>query len=237
MSGSREGIDAIAPGDHICAIQTQLRRDDVLLPFLRDGLAAGHRCVAALTENLNDLPRRRLGTQADLQRWLASGQLELRGATDTGTSPATSSTATMIDFWQRAQSSDPDTSGYECTRLVVEASWWLPQLSDITQMLSFESSLNRLSEQYGSATLCMYDIRSLDGALLMDLICTHPRLIIEAVPVNNPDTCHPSTSTSSPRPAISPPRSADGSCKTRKSSTVQPPRGATPATFSGTDSP
>lgn len=186
MSGSFKGIDVIAPGDHICAIQTSLRRDEVLLAFLRDGLVAGHRCVAALTEDLNDLQRRRLGSHADVERWLATGQLELRAASDTVTSPTTSSTATMIDFWKTAQAPDPDPDGYECTRLAVEAGWWLPQLSNITQMLSFESVLNRLSARHSAATLCMYDVSDLDGALLMDLIRTHPRLIIEAEPVNNP---------------------------------------------------
>jgi MEDS: MEthanogen/methylotroph, DcmR Sensory domain len=186
MSGPLNDIDAIAPGDHICAIQTSLRRDDVLLPFLRDGLDAGHKCVAALTEELNDLQRQRLGSQADVQRWLASGQLELRAAHATVTTPATSSITTMIDFWERAQAPDPDSDGYECTRLAVEAGWWLPQLSNITQMLSFESILNRLSAQHSAATLCLYDVSTIDGALLMDLIRTHPRLVIEAEPVHNP---------------------------------------------------
>lgn len=43
-----EGL-ALSPGHHICALyDTDAARDEVLVPYLRAGLAAGHRCVAAL---------------------------------------------------------------------------------------------------------------------------------------------------------------------------------------------
>jgi hypothetical protein len=187
MFGPSGGVDEVVSGDHVCAMHTSVeRRDNVLVPFLRDGLLAGHKCVAALTDlDLSDL-QGRLGSSGEIGRWLASDQLELLGVTDRVTSPETSSVATMVEFWESAQSPAVDSGGYQSVRVAVEAGWWLPQVSGISQILRFESILNLLSERYSAATLCMYDVSSLDGGLIIDLVSTHPKLIVEGVRVDNP---------------------------------------------------
>lgn len=179
--------DEVATGDHICSMHTSIeRRDDVLVPFLREGLAAGHKCVAALTDpDVTDLTGR-LGSGVEVERWLRSGQLVLRGVTDRVMSPETASVAAMIAFWESAQPSVAESGGYERVRVAAEAGWWLPQVSGIYQITQFEAVLNRLSARHSAATLCMYDVRSLDGALIIDLVSTHPKLIVDGVPVPNP---------------------------------------------------
>jgi MEDS: MEthanogen/methylotroph, DcmR Sensory domain len=187
MGGPFAGVDEIASGDHICSMHTSTeRRDDVLVPYLRDGLVAGHKCVAAVADPDFSHLQARLGSAAEVDRWLASGQLQLLGVDDHVTSPETSSVTKMIEFWESAQSPVTASGGYERVRVAAEADWWLPQVSRLSQVLQFEAILNRLSEQHSASTLCMYDVRSLDGALLIDLVSTHPKLVIDAVSVANP---------------------------------------------------
>jgi MEDS: MEthanogen/methylotroph, DcmR Sensory domain len=187
MSGPFVGVDGIASGDHICSMHTSTeRRDEVLVPYLRDGLLAGHKCVAAVTDpDFSDL-QARLGSRAEVGRWLDSGQLQLLGVDDRVTSPETSSVTKMIEFWESAQFPVADSGAYECVRVAAEADWWLPQVANLSQVLQFEAILNRLSERHAAMTLCMYDVRSLDGALMIDLISTHPKLVIDGVSVRNP---------------------------------------------------
>jgi hypothetical protein len=187
MSGPFVGVDGIASGDHVCSMHTSTaRRDEVLVPYMRDGLVAGHKCVAAVADpDFNEL-QARLGSRAEVDRWLASGQLQLLGVNDRVSSPDTSSVNKMIEFWESGQSPVADSGGYELVRYAADADWWLPQVATISQVLQFESILNRLSERYSAATLCMYDVRSLDGALMIDLVSTHPKLIIDGVSVRNP---------------------------------------------------
>ena len=187
MSCPAGGVDEIVSGDHVCSMHTSVeRRNEVLVPFLRDGLVAGHRCVAAVTDpDFSDL-RGRLGSRAEVERWLVSGRLELLGVTERVSSPETSSVTKMVEFWESAQSPAEDAGGYERVRVAAEASWWLPQVSGISQILQFESILNLLSQRYSASTLCMYDVGSLDGALMIDLVSTHPKLIVEGVWVDNP---------------------------------------------------
>jgi len=187
MSGPFAGVDDIASGDHICSMHTSIeRRDEVLVPYLRDGLLAGHKCVAAVGDpHFSDL-QGRLGSRAEVDGWLGSRQLQLLGVDDYVTSPETSSVTKMIEFWESAQFPVADSGGYESVRVAAEARWWLPQVSKLSQVLQFESILNRLSQRYAAATLCMYDVRSLDGALMIDLVSTHPKLVIDGVSVRNP---------------------------------------------------
>ena len=187
MSGPFVGVDEIASGDHICSMHTSIeRRNEVLVPYLLNGLVAGHKCVAAVTDpDFSDL-QGRLGSRAEVDRWLASGQLELLGVNDRVMSPETSSVTKMVEFWESAQSPVADSGGYGRVRYAAEAGWWLPQVSSLSQVLQFESILNRLSERCSAATLCMYDVSSLDGALIIDLVSTHPKLVIDGVGVANP---------------------------------------------------
>jgi MEDS: MEthanogen/methylotroph, DcmR Sensory domain len=177
----------MALGDHICSMHTSVgRRDEVFVPFLRDGLAAGHKCVAAVTDPDIRHLQERLGGRGELARWLVSGQLQLLGVADRVMSPETSSVSAMVDFWESAQSAVAGAEGYEGVRVAAEAGWWLPQVSGIPQVLQFESILNLLVERHSAATLCMYDVRDLDGALMVDLVSTHPKVVVDGVWVNNP---------------------------------------------------
>ena len=187
MTGPYGGVDDIASGDHIGSMHTSIeRRNDVLVPFLREGLVAGHKCLAAVTDpDLSDLEGR-LGSRAEVRRWLFSRQLGLLGVNDRVTSPGTASVAKMVEFWESAQSPVVESGGYERVRVAAELGWWLPQVSGISQILEFESALNLLSRRYPAATLCMYDVGSLDGALMIDLVSTHPKLIVEGVWLDNP---------------------------------------------------
>jgi len=187
VSGPSAVVGEMALGDHICSMHTSVdRRDEVLVPFLREGLAAGHKCVAAVTDPDPGGLQGRLGGRGEVARWLMSGQLQLLGVADHVMSPETSSVTAMVEFWERAQSSVSASGGFESVRVAAEAGWWLPQVSGIPEVLQFESILNVLLQRHSAATLCMYDVRDLDGALMIDLVSTHPKVVVDGVWVSNP---------------------------------------------------
>ncbi|MHA6793016.1 MEDS domain-containing protein [Pseudonocardia bannensis] len=174
-------------GDHVCALHTSTRwRDEVLLSFLRDGLVEGHKCLVALSDPDPSGLVGGLGSRAEVERWLASRQLEVRGAADMIGSPDELSIENMIDFWRAVLSSALGAEGYAFARLAAEANWWMPQLSGIAQLLRYEMRLNGFSRRYPAAILCLYDVSTLDGALVMDLVRTHPKVLLDGVPFNNP---------------------------------------------------
>lgn len=174
-------------GDHVCSMHTAVgRRDEVLVPFVRDGLVARHKCVVALSDADFRALQESLGGRAKVARWLMSGQLQLLGMADHVMSPEASSVAAMVEFWESAQSAVADRGRYDGVRVAADAGWWLPQVSGIAQVLRFESILNVLVQRHSAATLCMYDVHDLDGALMIDLLSTHPKVVVDGVWVDNP---------------------------------------------------
>ena len=134
----------IAAGDHVCAMYTgPAERNAILRAFLDAGLGAGHKCLIGLQDP--DAPSiiRRLGMQADVDRYLASQQLDVLGADDPQFSPEDFSIPEMLAFWDRTVAK-ANTEGYEVARLSAEAAWWGPQLPGGQALIAYESELNTL---------------------------------------------------------------------------------------------
>jgi hypothetical protein len=67
----------------------------------------------------------------------------------------------------------------------------MPQLSGVAQLLRYEARLNGFSGSYPAAILCLYDISALDGALIINLMRTHPTVLLDGVRLNNPHNIPP----------------------------------------------
>jgi len=176
----------IAAGDHMCAIYTgPAERDAILRPFLDAGLGAGHKCLIGLQHQ--DAPSiiRRLGMQADVDRCLASQQLDILGADDPQFSPDNFSIPEMLAFWDRTVAK-ANTEGYEVARLSAEAAWWGPQLPGDQALIDYESELNTLTARQPAAILCLYDLNDCTGGLVIELMKTHPRMMINRLVIENP---------------------------------------------------
>ena len=176
----------IAAGDHVCAMYTgPTERNAILRAFLDAGLGAGHKCLIGLQDP--DAPSiiRRLGMHADVDRCLASQQLAVLGADDPQFSPDDFSIPAMLAFWDRTVA-NANIEGYEVARLSAEAAWWGPQLPGDQALIAYESELNALTARRSAAILCLYDLNDCTGSLVIELVKTHPQLMINQLVVKNP---------------------------------------------------
>lgn len=176
----------IAAGDHVCAMYTgPTERDSILRTFLDAGLGAGHKCLIGLQDL--DAPSiiRRLGMEADVDRCLASQQIHVLGADDPQFTPDDFSIPEMLAFWERTVS-HATTQGYEVARLSAEAAWWGPQLPGGQALIAYESELNTFTATQPAAILCLYDLNDCTGGLVIELVKTHPLVMINQLVVKNP---------------------------------------------------
>lgn len=186
LLGYMDGDFDIAPGDHMCAIYSgPAERDAILRPFLDAGLGAGHKCLIGLQDPDAPSVIRSLGMQADVDRCLASRQLDVLGADDPQFSPEDFSIPEMLDFWDRTVA-EATTEGYEVARLSAEAAWWSPQLPGDQAMVAYESELSAFTARQSAAILCLYDLNDCTAGLVIDLVKTHPRTMINRLVVRNP---------------------------------------------------
>jgi len=82
--------------------------------------------------------------------------------------------------------------GYAGARGIGEMSWALVEgRSTLPELLEYEARLNHILSDYPLTTICQYDARRFDGALIMDMLSVHPMMIVRGQLVSNPHFVEP----------------------------------------------
>jgi hypothetical protein len=181
----------VNPGDHICAFFFGVEeRDAVLLPFLRAGLCNGEKCMcivdatepSAVLDQLHaDLPHDADGAPAAA----AQRPLEVLRATEAYLRGGAFSTRDMIAFISDSIDSASH-AGYDRTRLAGETTWLFQDPPGSEQFIEYESELNRFVPEHDQVVLCLYDLARFGGGMMVDLLRTHPRLLLGGMVIDNP---------------------------------------------------
>lgn len=181
----------LSEGDHICAFYRGAEgRDEMLVPFLRAGVEAGDLCTAVLDQvEPDELAERILDQGPDHIS-------DPGGARDDGLSLLRSSDAylrngafdkrAMIDFWDSSLSEGLAGGRREFARSCGEMSWSLQPLPGVESLVEYESELNRFLPRYPQVILCLYDLDLFDGQVVVDLLRTHPKLLLCGSLLDNP---------------------------------------------------
>jgi hypothetical protein len=175
----------VSPGEHLCVVHNgDAERDQILGAYLRDGLAAGSRCLFGVHDASSAAVLRRLGSD-DLAPAVSTQRLQFRTEKDPVITPEDFHFSKLIEMWAAFTSSAMD-DGYESVRIGAEARWWDPQMPDNDTFIEYESELNRFVPGTPQTILCMYDIRKADGAFIMNAIRVHPKVVIYGEIFENP---------------------------------------------------
>ncbi|MFZ5570782.1 MAG: MEDS domain-containing protein [Thermodesulfobacteriota bacterium] len=82
--------------------------------------------------------------------------------------------------------------GYAGARGAGEMSWALVEgRSTVPDLLDYEARLNGILSDHPLTTVCQYDARRFDGALIMDMLSVHPMMIVRGQLVKNPSYVEP----------------------------------------------
>lgn len=175
---------SMVPGDHICAFyRGNDQRDDVLVPYLRAGLLSGEKCISVvdlvdpqwLATAVEDVPQR------------AAGQLTLHRSEQTYLVGGRFRMEHMLAFWDEGTIAALDAGDYDFVRLSGEMTWALRQAPGVDQLVPYEAALNRSLPRYPRVALCMYDLeRFTDGELVLDILRTHPKVLMGGAVIDNP---------------------------------------------------
>jgi hypothetical protein len=178
----------IAPGDHICAFfRGSDQRDEVLLPFLEAGIVAGDRCICVLDSHDSEQVAKPLSLTVDVEDSMRRGQLEVLPSDEAYLCGGNFSVARMMDFWESSVGGAVREGNYSFVRAVGEMTWALRDLPGVDQLVRYEARLNRFLPLYPQAILCLYDLEQFtDGQLLMEMLRTHPKVLLSGQLLDNP---------------------------------------------------
>jgi hypothetical protein len=71
-------------------------------------------------------------------------------------------------------------------RLVGQMGWIFYQPPGIEQLVAYEASVNAVLSRGKTPTVCVYDVRRLNGSIMMDLLRAHPLTVVNGVLHENP---------------------------------------------------
>lgn len=180
---------SLEPGDHVCGFYNALdMRDDMMVPFVRGGLESGHKCVCFINETRNVVSK--LGEGGDA-RPAAPSQLEFRDADDAYLADGSFSKDVMIGRLEHDVTAALD-EGYPIARVVGDMSWVIRNRVDPRLVFAYEAEVNEYSPRYPQLLLCLYDLNHFNGSLVVDVLKTHPKILLNGMIVQNPYYVPPS---------------------------------------------
>ncbi|MEA2326598.1 MAG: hypothetical protein QOE68_1557 [Thermoanaerobaculia bacterium] len=173
---------------HFCAF---FRSEDeglrTLLPFIREGLAAGEKAVHVVNAKTRDDHRRRLiAAGIDVASAEQSGQLDvvawpnsdLLGGGEFDPERALQLIDHLLGLARE--------QGYRRTRGIGYMGWALRNRICADALMAYEASLNPMLAQYDDPIICAYDLSQSSGSMVLDVMRTHPAALIDGVLQQNP---------------------------------------------------
>jgi hypothetical protein len=178
----------LSNGDHVCVFCRGGERDELLLPFLADGLSAGDRCLAVVDTSEPEEVLDALGPGgADAH---PPDQLTVLASRDVYLTERGFDMEGMLDFYgAELRGVAEGRSGYDCIRTAGEMSWALRDIPGVGDLLSYEARVNQVlaaNPEAAAISLCLYDVERFDAELIVGVLRTHPKVVMGGTVIDNP---------------------------------------------------
>jgi hypothetical protein len=171
---------------HICAFfNSREEQNTVLMPFFKEGFDRGEKIFHLIDPRLraeHASACRAAGIDADAGQ--ESGQLEIRSWDEAYLKDGCFDGPRMTRFLEDVFQGSRDK--YGLTRLLGNMEWALEAAPGVTDIVEYETNLNYVSRRYPDPIVCAYDLNRHSGSVVMDVMRTHPMVIIGGVLQENP---------------------------------------------------
>src|SRR6266700_399195 len=172
---------------HVCAF---FNSDDeayrVLLPFIKAGFECGDKAVHVVNPDKRfDHEQRLTAAGIDTTAAQQSGQFELRSNTETYLRDGRFDQDRMLEVFQQLASGNAR-GAFPLSRIVCHMDWAAEDRSHIDNLIEFESRVNDVWRRYDDAIICVYDLAKFAGNVVIDIMRTHPMIIIGGILQQNP---------------------------------------------------
>jgi hypothetical protein len=172
---------------HVCAFfHSKDEEYRVLMPFIKDGFDQGDRAFHVVDPAHRPAHLERLERAGiDVARAEQNGQLEVRRWQDAYIKDDHFDQYRMIETIKDALDPAKKQPGQR-TRLVANMEWALEDLPGVNDIVEYETRLNYILPEYHDPVVCTYDLSRFDASVVMDIMRTHPMVIIGGILQENP---------------------------------------------------
>ncbi|MDS0474480.1 MEDS domain-containing protein [Natrinema sp. 1APR25-10V2] len=183
--GPVETIGDNESNDHLASIyESREEQFSTVIPFVRQGLERGERCLYITDENDREAILDELrAADIDVDAALESGTLTMHTAQDTYLRNGTFDPDDMIAFISGII--DDARGAYPGVRITGEMTWILGDDPVLEDLVEYEGKLNRLFPETNCIALCQYNRERFPAEVIRDIIKTHPHLIYDGAVCQN----------------------------------------------------
>jgi hypothetical protein len=172
---------------HVCAFFNSDEEEyRVLLPFIKEGFERGDKAVHVVNPGQQSNHFQRLtAVGIDVAVATQTGQLELRTNSDTYLRDGQFDEDRMLEAFEQLASGNAK-GGFPLSRIVCRMDWAAEGVSHVDNLIQFEARVNDVWRRHDDAVICTYHLKKFGGNTIIDIMRTHPMIIIGGVLQQNP---------------------------------------------------
>jgi hypothetical protein len=171
---------------HVCAFfNGDEEKYRVLLPFIKDGFECNDRAVHVVDpDQRSDHMSRLAAAGIDPATAQQNGQLELRTNTETYLRDGRFDQDRMLETFEQMASAPKE--GFRLDRIVCHMDWASDTPRHLHDLVEFESRVNHVWSRHDDAIICVYDLAKFGADTVVEMIRTHPLVILGGTLRQNP---------------------------------------------------
>ena len=172
---------------HVCAFfHSKEEEYEVLMPFIKEGFDQGDRAFHVVDPKHRPAHLKRLAREGiNVSDAESNGQLEVRRWQEAYLKEDHFDQQRMIDTIKLALDPARKQPG-KLTRLVANMEWALEDLPGVHDIVEYETRLNYVLPEYHDPVICTYDLARFPANVVIDIMRTHPMVIIGGILQENP---------------------------------------------------
>jgi hypothetical protein len=172
---------------HACAFFNSRDEEyELLLPFSKSGAEAGDRLFQVVDKaHLAERRRRLAETGIDVSATETKGQLEIRPWENAYLRGNRFDQNAMLELIREVLE-EGRSRGFPLTRLWANMEWALDDLPGVHDIVEYETRLNHFLPNYNDVVVCTYDLSKFSAPVVMDIMRTHPQVIVGGLLQENP---------------------------------------------------
>lgn len=181
-----KAIENITVHDHLCLIyKNKEEQFAAAIPFMRIGLERGEKCIYIVDDN----------TATEVLKAMRDGGIDVNGALKKGALAVVSKKeaylrkgyfdpAEMVQFLTES-TAQAKKEGFSALRATGEMTWMLGGEPGTDRLIEYEAKLNRFLPKNDCLALCQYNRNRFSPEILLDVIHTHPVVVVGNVVCKN----------------------------------------------------
>jgi len=165
---------------HICAFfDSEQQEYACLVPYFAEGLALGEQVVTIRDAGRcnGHTARLRDSGAIPVDDAIRANRLRVMASEETYLQDGVFEVERMYRMIEKALV-EAKAEGYTRVRTCGEMSWALRGMPGTDDLMEYESRVNELTQQHDCTLMCTYDISRISGRALMDVLATHPVVLL-----------------------------------------------------------